>query len=233
MTTTRRVPKYAAGNSTDPTSEGATMLPATRTTNRSPNPWSNSISTGVLESEQPRTTAKGRCASVASCALHGRAEDVPDPSGKRRLPSINRCSDSSGDGELGSQVRGIGRHIAPFASFRAGSELPLTFDQRTESGASGAEASRTRPAEQSIRRRSPVHAEPDLRLDARQKYEAEPIAFAGSRTNKWPSGPCWSRFEDPCAPHWRVKRQRGIEIGASRTTGPTGGQCLSRFDGAR
>ena len=37
-TTTSRVPKRAAANSTLPTWDGATMLPATRITNRSPRP---------------------------------------------------------------------------------------------------------------------------------------------------------------------------------------------------
>ena len=66
MTTTSRVPNCDAANSMEPTTEGATMLPAIRTTNRSPNPSSNKISMGVLESEQPRTIANGRCCSVAS-----------------------------------------------------------------------------------------------------------------------------------------------------------------------
>ena len=38
MTTTSRVPKRSAANSTLPTWDGATMLPATRMTNRSPMP---------------------------------------------------------------------------------------------------------------------------------------------------------------------------------------------------
>jgi hypothetical protein len=38
MTTTNRVPKRDAANSMLPIWEGATMLPATRMTNRSPNP---------------------------------------------------------------------------------------------------------------------------------------------------------------------------------------------------
>ena len=40
-----------------PMSGGVTILPATRTTNRSPIPASNMISTGTRESEQPRTIA--------------------------------------------------------------------------------------------------------------------------------------------------------------------------------
>jgi hypothetical protein len=58
MTTTSREPNCDAANSIDPITEGATMLSATRTTNRSPKPASNKISTGVLESEQPRMIAK-------------------------------------------------------------------------------------------------------------------------------------------------------------------------------
>ena len=66
ITTTSRVPNCEAANSIEPTTDGATMLPAIRTTNRSPKPWSNRISTGVRESEQPSTMANGRCCSVAS-----------------------------------------------------------------------------------------------------------------------------------------------------------------------
>ncbi len=80
------------------------MLPATRTTNRSPKPASNKISTGVLESEQPRMIANGRWGSAASRRLHPRADDVPLASRKRRLPSTSRCNACSGDSELGSQV---------------------------------------------------------------------------------------------------------------------------------
>ena len=61
MTTTSRVPKRSAANSTLPTCDGATMLPATRMTNRSPSPWSNTISAGTRESEQPSTIANGDC----------------------------------------------------------------------------------------------------------------------------------------------------------------------------
>ena len=58
-TTTSRAPVRAAANSTLPTCDGATMLPATRMTKRSPRPWSNTISAGTRESEQPRMTANG------------------------------------------------------------------------------------------------------------------------------------------------------------------------------
>ena len=58
-TTTSRAPARAAANSTLPICDGATMLPATRMTNRSPSPWSKTISAGTRESEQPRMIAKG------------------------------------------------------------------------------------------------------------------------------------------------------------------------------
>ena len=58
-TTTSRAPVRAAANSTLPTCDGATMLPATRMTKRSPRPWSNTISAGTRESEQPRMIANG------------------------------------------------------------------------------------------------------------------------------------------------------------------------------
>src|SRR5690606_25921394 len=56
-TTTSRMPKRSAANSTLPTCDGATTLPATRITNRSPSPWSNTISAGTRASEQPRMIA--------------------------------------------------------------------------------------------------------------------------------------------------------------------------------
>ena len=40
---------------------GATILPATRITKRSPSPWSKTISGGTRESEQQTTIAKGFC----------------------------------------------------------------------------------------------------------------------------------------------------------------------------
>ena len=60
ITTTSGVPKRDTANSTEPIPEGATTLPATRMTKRSPSPWSNTSSAGARESEQPRTTANGR-----------------------------------------------------------------------------------------------------------------------------------------------------------------------------
>src|SRR6186713_109227 len=64
-TTTRRVLKRVAANSTLPTCDGATMFPATRITNRSPTPWSNTSSAGTRESEQPSTIANGNCLSTS------------------------------------------------------------------------------------------------------------------------------------------------------------------------
>src|SRR5207248_5984290 len=68
-TTASLVPKRPAANSTLPTWEGATMFPATRITNRSPNPCPNTSSAGTRESEQPKTMANeiGR----ASCRERG------------------------------------------------------------------------------------------------------------------------------------------------------------------
>ena len=63
-TTTSRVPKRSAANSMLPIWDGATMLPATRMTNRLPNPWSKTTSTGTRESEQPSTTANGAWPSI-------------------------------------------------------------------------------------------------------------------------------------------------------------------------
>ncbi len=54
-----QVLNLAAANSTLPTCDGATMFPATRMTNKSPKPWSNTSSAGTRESEHPSTTANG------------------------------------------------------------------------------------------------------------------------------------------------------------------------------
>jgi hypothetical protein len=54
------------------------MLPATRMTNRSPNPWSNTNSAGTRESEQPRMMANGSCpsTSAARAALESACDSV-------------------------------------------------------------------------------------------------------------------------------------------------------------
>jgi hypothetical protein len=94
-TTTRRVPMRSAANSTLPTPEGATMLPATRITNRSPSPQSKMISAGTRASEQPRMMANGSVAlesfgRVAPCIS---ASPVMLPV-KRRFPSLSRLNAS-------------------------------------------------------------------------------------------------------------------------------------------
>ena len=66
ITTTSGVPNFAAANSMLPTSDGATMLPATRTTKRWPSPQSKIISAGTRESEHERMMAKGDCPSRCS-----------------------------------------------------------------------------------------------------------------------------------------------------------------------
>src|SRR5688572_16290163 len=121
MTTTRRESNCDAANSIDPTTDGATMLPAMRTTNRSPKPSSNRISTGVRESEQPSTIANGRCACVDISRLHARAMLVPFASRNRRLPAIRRLSASSGasGAEEGGSVSGIGGRLYHARDFRA------------------------------------------------------------------------------------------------------------------
>ena len=68
-TTTSRVPNCEAANSTLPTSDGATMLPATRITKRSPSPWSKISSAGTRASEQPRMMASGSCSDGSSGRL--------------------------------------------------------------------------------------------------------------------------------------------------------------------
>ncbi len=50
-----------SAKSIDPRQTSPMTLPATRITNRSLNPWPNSISVGTLASEHPTTTANGAC----------------------------------------------------------------------------------------------------------------------------------------------------------------------------
>ncbi len=66
ITTTSRVPNRDAANSTLPTCDGATTLPATRMTNRSPKLWSKTSSAGTRESEQPRMIANGSCPPMSA-----------------------------------------------------------------------------------------------------------------------------------------------------------------------
>src|SRR6266446_72525 len=53
--------------------DGATILPATRMTNRSPKPWPKMSSAGTRESEQPSTMANG------CCPAPGRPPDAAQP----------------------------------------------------------------------------------------------------------------------------------------------------------
>lgn len=62
-------PKLDTANSMLASKLGATTLPATRTTKRSPTPWSNMSSAGLLESEQVSTTANGRWPLAARSAI--------------------------------------------------------------------------------------------------------------------------------------------------------------------
>jgi hypothetical protein len=94
ITTTSRVPNRSAANSTLPICEGATTFPATRMTNRSPRPWSNTISAGTRESEQPRMMAKGSWPATSS-ARRIRLEvssALRVPETKRSFPSCSRRS---------------------------------------------------------------------------------------------------------------------------------------------
>ena len=65
-----------------------------------------STSTGVRESEQPSTMAKGRCGFWARSAEKTRAAWTGRASQKRWLPSARRSAASNGESESGSQVRG-------------------------------------------------------------------------------------------------------------------------------
>src|SRR5262245_12244994 len=93
-TTTSRVPNRSAANSTLPTCDGATMLPATRMTKRSPRPWSKTISAGTRESEHPRMMAKGSWPAINSLRRVWllSASVLTTSEAKRRFPSRNRWS---------------------------------------------------------------------------------------------------------------------------------------------
>src|SRR2546422_4341516 len=94
-TTTSRVPNRSAANSTLPTCDGATMFPATRITNRSPNPCPNTNSAGTRASEHPRMMAKGSC--VCESVRRRAALWSCIPCTTRRFPSRSRASASAAD----------------------------------------------------------------------------------------------------------------------------------------
>src|SRR4029077_6582669 len=79
-----------------PTCDGATMCPATRMTNRSPNPWPKTSSAGTRESEQPRTIAKGCCPSASTSRRVGLRAGVAAAAlaTNALLPACNRSSAS-------------------------------------------------------------------------------------------------------------------------------------------
>src|SRR4051812_28160725 len=151
ITSTRRVPYRAAANSTLPTCEGATMLPATRMTNRSPNPWSKISSAGTRESEHPRTMANGCCpAAKAMRREAGSAGEAVDSFAmNRRLPAMRRdnasCADVIGVGALsgvkclplrkhcddGLQTTGT-RFRAPGSLQSPGDGIPVRLVERLE-----------------------------------------------------------------------------------------------------
>lgn len=95
-TTMSRVPNRSAANSTLPIWEGATMFPATRMTNRSPRPWSKTISAGTRESEHPRMMANGSWPAANSMrrAWLVSVSRLRTPDTKRRFPSRRRSSAS-------------------------------------------------------------------------------------------------------------------------------------------
>src|SRR3989442_4491736 len=85
----------SAANSTLPTCDGATMFPATRITNRSPNPCPNTNSAGTRASEHPRMMAKGSC--VCESVRRRAALWSCIPCTTRRFPSRSRASASAAD----------------------------------------------------------------------------------------------------------------------------------------
>ncbi len=80
------------------TSGSAAVLPATRTPNSWPRPWSKTSSGGTRESEQPTIAANGDCPSTSWAR---RAETLLCPFvlpvTKRRLPSWSAFSAAAGD----------------------------------------------------------------------------------------------------------------------------------------
>jgi len=81
-----------------PISSVEATFPATRTTNRSPMPWSNRTSGGTRESEQVSTVAKGCCpfwpvSDRRAASWRGCTEA---PATKRVLPSRSFVKASSG-----------------------------------------------------------------------------------------------------------------------------------------
>ena len=88
----------------------STRLPALRSTNRSPSPWSKNNSGATRESAHVSTTANGVCPLVSSsrrcspwCGCSAR------PATKRWLPSTRRCNDTSGESPAAASPRNTGR----------------------------------------------------------------------------------------------------------------------------
>src|SRR5262249_1961687 len=184
-TTTSRVPNRSAANSTLPICEGATTLPATRITKRSPSPWSNTISAGTRESEQPSTIANGSW-PVTSSARRVRL-DTPSafrtPEAKRRLPSRSRWRASravigtnprelsvAGKAPQGSDPgRAVVQHLAELAQQRVRAHGLLeegepfvehaVVDDRVARVAGLVEHAGVRPGPgEGLRERAPAHA---------------------------------------------------------------------------
>jgi hypothetical protein len=65
-TTTSGTSRNSTAYSMLPSTSGPITCPAVRITNRSPRPWSKMISAASRESEQPNSTANGRCPGASA-----------------------------------------------------------------------------------------------------------------------------------------------------------------------
>src|SRR5215510_14905142 len=128
-TMTKGAPSSATPYSMLPfTAMPSTTLPATRTTNKSPTPWSKRSSGATRESAQPTMTAIGNCPSASAEKSSGLRRGLAGrPSTNRPLPSNNVCSASSAVGRVGGWAAGsgAGRAVPRLPSTSPAAVIPL------------------------------------------------------------------------------------------------------------
>src|SRR5262245_4079206 len=128
-TMTKGAPSSATPYSMLPfTAVPSTTLPATRTTNKSPTPWSKRSSGATRESAQPTMTAIGNCPSASAEKSSGLRRGLAGrPSTNRPLPSNNVCSASSAVGRVGGWAAGsgAGRAVPRLPSTSPAAVIPL------------------------------------------------------------------------------------------------------------
>ena len=107
-TTTSDAPSTSTPYSIEPITVVSSTCPAVRTTNTSPRPWSKMISAATRESEQPKTTANGCCATLSSARWSTPCDGCCiSPRTNRSFPS--RSADQASAGVVG---RGHGAMVA-------------------------------------------------------------------------------------------------------------------------